>query len=107
MKTHFRISDSSSEDSRGLKASLNAEKWKHPPACLLHGKVEAKELVGQDYPAQQVSVETLGFRPFVRNISYIFCLWELQSKQKVHFGTDVIFPLKSKVSPKTSSQQKE
>lgn len=28
-------------------------------------------------------------------------------KEKANFGTDVIFPLKSKVSPKISSQQKE
>lgn len=107
MKTCFRVSDSTSEDTRGLKASLSEEKWKHPPPCLLHGKVGAKEPAGQDYPAQQGAEETLGFRPFVRNMSYIFCLWELQSKQKANFGTDVICPLKSKVSPKTSSQQKE
>lgn len=100
MKTCFRVSDSPSEDIRGLKASLSEEKCKPPPACLLHGKVEAKEPVGQDYPAQQGAEESLGFRPFVRNISCIFCLWELQSKQKANFGTDVICPLKSKVSSK-------
>lgn len=107
MQTCFRVSDSSSEDTRGLKASVSEERCKHPPACLLHGRVEAKEPVGQDYPAQQGAEETLGFRPFVRNISCVSCLWELQSKQKANFGTDVICPLKSKVSPKTSSQQNE
>lgn len=57
-KTRFRVSDSSSEDTRDLKASLNEEKWKHPPASLLHGKVEAKEPVGQDYPAQKGAEKT-------------------------------------------------
>ncbi|TRZ12995.1 hypothetical protein HGM15179_014110 [Zosterops borbonicus] len=104
MKTCFRVSDSPSEDIRGLKASLSEEKCKPPPACLLHGKVEAKEPVGQDYPAQQGAEESLGFRPFVRNISCIFCLWELQSKQKANFGTDVICPLKSKI---VTAEQKQ
>jgi len=57
-------------------------------------------------PAQQSAEETLGFRSFVRSTSYVFRLWELQSKQKANLGTDMSCPSKSKVSAKTTEGTK-
>lgn len=53
-----------------------------------------KTQVDRANPAQQGAEETLLSRSFVRGISSIFCLQELQSKQKANLGADMSCPSK-------------
>lgn len=79
----LQTSHSSSGNTRAIKASVGEEKWQRLPP-LLHGKVEAKEAVGQGYLRTAWHRGDTSFRTWlVRGTSTIFCLWNYKESEKL------------------------